>query len=272
VLKAMQRNPDHRYASAADLAADLNRYLEGRPVIARQTPAHELLWKAIRRNRAAAAGVLFLILAAGGGAAWWLSASSRPAAAPPAASSSPAPASQPPAEPAAQQETATASEPSPTPPPATGEAAPQTPAPVTTAGRPPRTEPAGRVPVTSAAQPAAAQVPAQAESRPQPQPEVTSTAPAPVLPPSPPAGLRERLLQVGGRVRQADATFAQMEKDVASRGLSLSADLVANRQQMHMFFDMAQGDYNSGNYTSATDGLDRAEAFASRILRAGGRR
>jgi serine/threonine protein kinase len=272
VLKAMQRNPDHRYASAADLAADLNRYLEGRPVIARQTPAHELLWKAIRRNRAAAAGVLFLVLAAGGGAAWWLSASSRPAAAPPAASSSPAPASQPPAEPAAQQETAAASEPSPTPPPATGEAAPQTPAPVTTAGRPPRTEPAGRVPVTSAAQPAAAQVPAQAESRPQPQPEVTSTAPAPVLPPSPPAGLRERLLQVGGRVRQADATFAQMEKDVASRGLSLSADLVANRQQMHMFFDMAQGDYNSGNYTSATDGLDRAEAFASRILRAGGRR
>lgn len=274
VLKAMQRNPDHRYASAAELAADLNRYLEGRAVIARQTPAHELLWKAIRRNRAAAAGVAFLVLAAGGGAAWWLRASSRPAPAPPAASSSPEPAAQPKVEPQAQQETAAASEPSPTQPPAVEEAAPQTPSPAApTATRPPRIEPSGRVPAMPAAQTAAAPAPAQVESRPAPPAqEAAASAPATSLPPSPPPALRERLLQIGGRVRQADATFAQMEKDVASRGLSLSAELVANRQQMHMFFDMAQGDYNSGNYTSAADGLDRAEAFAARILRAGGRR
>lgn len=116
-------------------------------------------------------------------------------------------------------------------------------------------------------------MPAPAQTRPEPAAAASSSPPpALALPPSPPPELRERLLQVGGRVRQADATFTQMEKDVASRGLSLSADLVANRQQMHMYFDMAQGDYNSGNYSGATGGLDRADAFAARILRAGGRR
>ncbi len=36
-LKAMERRPSDRYASARDLVLDLDRYLEGRPVLARPT-------------------------------------------------------------------------------------------------------------------------------------------------------------------------------------------------------------------------------------------
>ncbi|MDH3285187.1 MAG: serine/threonine protein kinase, partial [Acidobacteriota bacterium] len=36
-LKAMERSPERRYASASDMARDLRRYLEGRPVTARPT-------------------------------------------------------------------------------------------------------------------------------------------------------------------------------------------------------------------------------------------
>ena len=277
VLKAMQRNPDHRYASAAELAADLNRYLEGRPVIARQTPPHELLWKAIRRNRAAAAGVALLVLAAGGGAAWWLSASSRPGSAPPAAVAKPEAA--PPQQEvpgAAGTANAEALTPTTTPPPAQTAVAEPATVPASVPASPPARPSRGEQPVrtsTVSTPPPAGPGPAPAAAQTRSEAAAPITAPpVAALPPSPPPELRERLLQVGGRVRQADATFAQMEKDVASRGLSLNADVVANRQQMRMYFDMAQGDYNSGNYAGATDGLDRADAFATRILRAGGRR
>ena len=276
VMKALQRNPDHRYATAAEFAEDLNRYLEGRPILARRAGAPERLWKALRRNRAAAAGVALLVLAAGGGSAWWLLNKGGEGPAPPAAATSapvsaeqqaPVPAPAP-----ASQEAAASAQPAP--------AENLSAAPVSSAAAPPassfRPQPAGGRPAVTASQQSPAPVAGQAQLSAPPSPAVSapavSSAPAPALPAAPPEALRERLIQVGSRVRQADATFAQMEKDVASRGLGLSADLIANRQQMHMFFDMAQGDYNSGNYNAASDGLDRADAFAARILRAGGRR
>ena len=53
LAKALQRNPMLRYASAADLRADLTRSIEGRPVLARAaTPAYRL-GKFVRRNAAA---------------------------------------------------------------------------------------------------------------------------------------------------------------------------------------------------------------------------
>ena len=55
VLKAMAREPSHRYGSAEDLTDDLTRFLEDRPICARRLSVVERLWRWSRRNRAVAA-------------------------------------------------------------------------------------------------------------------------------------------------------------------------------------------------------------------------
>jgi eukaryotic-like serine/threonine-protein kinase len=55
VLKAIAREPAHRYPNAGALAADLNRFLEDRPILARRATVFERLWRWGRRNRLAAA-------------------------------------------------------------------------------------------------------------------------------------------------------------------------------------------------------------------------
>ncbi len=55
VLKAMAREPRDRYATAGELARDLESFLDDRPIRARRTPAVERLWRWARRNRAVAA-------------------------------------------------------------------------------------------------------------------------------------------------------------------------------------------------------------------------
>lgn len=71
VLKAIAREPDHRYRSAHALADDLRRFLEDRPIRARRVTAIERAWRWSRRNRALAAlmatAAASLILAAGVG-------------------------------------------------------------------------------------------------------------------------------------------------------------------------------------------------------------
>src|SRR5262249_24380253 len=62
VHKAIERNPSHRYASAADLAADLRRFLDDEPIQARRISLPERLWRWSRRRPAAAAAVAFGIL------------------------------------------------------------------------------------------------------------------------------------------------------------------------------------------------------------------
>jgi serine/threonine protein kinase len=67
LLKAMAREPEHRYASAADLADDLGRFLEDRPVHARRPTLGQHLAKWARRHRAvvatAAAGLVLAVAA-----------------------------------------------------------------------------------------------------------------------------------------------------------------------------------------------------------------
>jgi serine/threonine protein kinase len=55
VLKAVARDPDHRYQTAGELAADLDAYLQDRPIKARRASPGERLWRWCRRNRAVAA-------------------------------------------------------------------------------------------------------------------------------------------------------------------------------------------------------------------------
>ena len=55
ILKAIAPDPAHRYASARELADDLQRFLEDRPIQARCVSAVERLWRWSRRNRDLAA-------------------------------------------------------------------------------------------------------------------------------------------------------------------------------------------------------------------------
>ncbi len=50
VQKATAREPDHRYSTAGELAADLQRFVEDRPIQARRTTPVERLWFWCRRN------------------------------------------------------------------------------------------------------------------------------------------------------------------------------------------------------------------------------
>jgi serine/threonine protein kinase len=71
VLKAIAKDSLDRYSSATDLAADLRRFLEDRPVLARRIRPAERLWRWCRRNRAMAImmstlSLLAVVLIAGG--------------------------------------------------------------------------------------------------------------------------------------------------------------------------------------------------------------
>jgi tetratricopeptide (TPR) repeat protein/tRNA A-37 threonylcarbamoyl transferase component Bud32 len=61
-LKCLQKAPAARYASAADLAADLDRYLDGRPILARPVPAWERTAKWARRHPAQAGLAVAVLL------------------------------------------------------------------------------------------------------------------------------------------------------------------------------------------------------------------
>ncbi len=64
VLTATARDPGHRYASAAAMAEDLQRFIEDRPLLARRTSSLERAWRWCRRNPAVASltGVAVLLV------------------------------------------------------------------------------------------------------------------------------------------------------------------------------------------------------------------
>lgn len=267
VLKALQRNPANRYASAAELAADIQRYLDGRPIIARSTPPHERLAKWARRNKPMAAAAAVAVFAMLAGAAWFAlrPGAGKPAETPPSnvVKSEPAP-SQPAVQPPVQAELPSQ---------AAGIQPVQAQPPVVSNQQP--TSPAGSASAaahsaSAAAQTAVQRATVQQTASPQSEPARSQVQALPVQQ-APPPELREKLLRIAGRVRQANSIFEQMQKDLSARGLSPNSEITSAHQQMKMFFDMAQGDMNGGNFANAADSLDRAEAFAGRILKAGGR-
>jgi non-specific serine/threonine protein kinase/serine/threonine-protein kinase len=73
VMKAIHKAPADRYASARDLAADLDNYLAGRPVTAVQPTNLYRLGKWVRRNRlpVSIGGLVALLLLAAGLAVVW---------------------------------------------------------------------------------------------------------------------------------------------------------------------------------------------------------
>ena len=76
VHKCLEKSPTKRYATAHDLARDLQRFLAGEPVRARPVKGWERAWKWVKRHPATAAvyglAILVALLGLLGGSGWWL--------------------------------------------------------------------------------------------------------------------------------------------------------------------------------------------------------
>jgi serine/threonine protein kinase len=69
--RCLERDPKERYQSAGDLAADLERWLDSRPIVARPVSPPARIWRWSRRNpKLVATGIAGLLL--GAGAIWLL--------------------------------------------------------------------------------------------------------------------------------------------------------------------------------------------------------
>jgi len=66
-LRCLQKDPQRRYATAADFSADLKRYLGGRPILARPLGRFAKTWRWCRRNKLATAVILLLAVLGIGG-------------------------------------------------------------------------------------------------------------------------------------------------------------------------------------------------------------
>jgi eukaryotic-like serine/threonine-protein kinase len=78
-LKGLAKRPEKRYATAAKLADDLERFLGGLPIMARPAPPRERAWKWCRRHSSAAllSMLALLIVATAMGALLWHQATLR---------------------------------------------------------------------------------------------------------------------------------------------------------------------------------------------------
>ena len=50
VLKALAKDPSHRFASAEEMAAELRRFAENRPIHSRPIPYYQQFWRWCKRN------------------------------------------------------------------------------------------------------------------------------------------------------------------------------------------------------------------------------
>jgi WD40 repeat protein/serine/threonine protein kinase len=62
IQKALDRDPEHRYQTAGELAADLQRFLDDEPIRARRPALHERIWRLARRNRGLAAALSAILV------------------------------------------------------------------------------------------------------------------------------------------------------------------------------------------------------------------
>ncbi|MHC4941350.1 MAG: serine/threonine-protein kinase, partial [Planctomycetota bacterium] len=70
VLKAMEKDPRMRYASAGEMARDLHRFAEGAAIGARRVPVVARAWRKVRRHKLASSLMAAVLL--GAGIALWL--------------------------------------------------------------------------------------------------------------------------------------------------------------------------------------------------------
>src|SRR5262249_41377201 len=73
VAKALEKDKTRRYGSAAELAADIRRFLKDEPIVARPPSPSYQMQKFARRNKAVVAGVavVFVVLLVGIATSTW---------------------------------------------------------------------------------------------------------------------------------------------------------------------------------------------------------
>jgi eukaryotic-like serine/threonine-protein kinase len=67
VLKALRKEPERRYASAGQLAEDIRRHMQGRPVTASPDTIPYRIHKFVKRHRVGVAAVVLILIAIAGG-------------------------------------------------------------------------------------------------------------------------------------------------------------------------------------------------------------
>jgi serine/threonine protein kinase len=95
ILKALSKDPAQRYASAGDMARDLQTFLQGGDVVAKAPSSIQLMKKAIKRRMPAILAMLLALAVAGGGTLFFLRRAQTPAPGP-VVTPAPAPAHLPP--------------------------------------------------------------------------------------------------------------------------------------------------------------------------------
>jgi len=66
ILRAISRDPDRRYGSAAEFGEDLRRWIRREPVLARHPGVSERAWRAVRRRPVLATAIALSVVAAAG--------------------------------------------------------------------------------------------------------------------------------------------------------------------------------------------------------------
>ncbi|MFN9429762.1 MAG: serine/threonine protein kinase [Acidobacteriota bacterium] len=237
VLKAMRRESRLRYGSAQEFSEDLNRFMNGQPVLAR--PRGGLGWKAM------ATGAAILLVLAGGG--WWWSRSGGVPAEVPGEGGKAAETMkyEGPAE--VKPEPAAVSAPAPT----AVEAKREERGESTTFTMPVATMPASTGPAGTGIVPAVPAAPAAA---------VEGLEEA-----------RERYASVAGRVAATEQLFNKVKSELEGKGLSMRAETVSRFTMMKMNLEQAKQDLDRMNVAGAIRNLVAAEAQATRVSKEFGR-
>ncbi len=258
VLKAMSRESRNRYATAQEFSEDLERFLQGQPVLARP--------RKMMSPVAIAAGVVLLLCAAGG--AWYFTQK-------PATENT---------QQTTQQQTPQQQTPQQNPPEPQPQATVQTAPPAQaqpTSTQPTSTQPTPTQPTrpatvaTSAPRPSTPATQAQIQVPSQPQP--TTPTPTPAPPPSAPISspelddAREKFAVLSGKAAATEQLFGKVKADLEAKGLNIRPDTLSRITSMKLNLSLAEQNIARGNAEAALRNLSIADALSSRVNKELGR-
>ena len=245
VLKAMQIDPKDRYQSAADLAQDLQQFLDGSPVTAYHTSAAVRSVKLLKRKGALVAALCALVLLIGLGAWAFLHLQTQKSL---NKTDKPAP--------------VVASVPN---------ASPKVPPPVTVNPPPVVVAQAQPVPVTRSV--TVSRPPVQhSETLSQPQLQSPTSPPPPVVEkPAVSPETEDQLASVSSKVEIADQSIEPLRQSLQRDGQTLNAETLTRISRMHASLDRAKRAVAAGNEADAKESLAAADALATKLLNSVGR-
>lgn len=243
VLKAMNRESRLRYQTAQELSEDLERFINGQPVLARASKGLSPKVLAL-----AAAGLAVVL---GGGAAVYFSNREKPQEAV-----------------ADRQKTAELSIEAPVP--KSVEPPKADPSPTVVQA----TQTAPPVPGNTVAPVLQPQTQVVRTQPPPPQQQAPTTTPAPPVAPQQPEGLddaRDKYAAIAGKVAATEQLFNKVKSDLEAKGMSIRADSLQRVLAMKLNLEQAKADLDRMNVAGALKNLTAAEAQAARVSKEFGR-